>query len=111
MRNKNVSSLIVVDDNKPVGIIIERDSVEKLYVNDTSGGEQLIKDLMSFPLVTADARLSVEIAADKMIQNKINNKMIRHSLVVQDDDIKKPLSIITSTDFVTYLKSCIIQMD
>jgi CBS domain-containing protein len=106
MRNKNVSSLIVVDDNKPVGIIIERDSVKKLYVNDTSGGEQLIKDLMSFPLVTADARLSVEIAADKMIQNKV-----RHSLVVQDDDIKKPLSIITSTDFVTYLKSCIIQMD
>jgi len=98
MRDKNVSSLVVDDDNRPAGIITERDFVKKLYVNDTSGG-QLIKDLMSFPLVTADARLSVAAAADKMIQNKV-----RHLLVVEDVYKNKPLGIITSTDLVTYLK-------
>jgi len=96
MRDKNVSSLIVVDDdNIPVGIITERD----LVINYASGKSKLIQDLMSFPLVTADALLSVEVAADKMMQNKV-----RHLLVVEDDDITKPLGIVTSNDFVAYLK-------
>jgi len=54
---------------------------------------------MSSPLVTIDARLSIEAAADVMIQNKV-----RHLLVVENNDIKRPLGIVTSTDFVGYLK-------
>ena len=34
-----------------------------------------------------------------MIQNKV-----RHLLVVENDDRKRPLGIITGTDFVAYLK-------
>jgi signal-transduction protein with cAMP-binding, CBS, and nucleotidyltransferase domain len=59
----------------------------------------LIKNIMSSPLVTIDARLSIEAAADVMIQNKV-----RHLLVVENNDIKRPLGIVTSTDFVGYLK-------
>jgi CBS domain-containing protein len=29
---------------------------------------------------------------------------VRHLLVVDDEDVNKPLGIITSTDFTTYLK-------
>jgi len=56
---------------------------------------------MSSPLVTIDARLPVEAAADVMIQNKV-----RHLLVVEinNNDINKPLGIVTPTDFVAYLK-------
>jgi signal-transduction protein with cAMP-binding, CBS, and nucleotidyltransferase domain len=36
MRDKNVSSLVVVDDNnKPIAIVTERDFVRKVYVNDS----------------------------------------------------------------------------
>jgi signal-transduction protein with cAMP-binding, CBS, and nucleotidyltransferase domain len=71
-------------------------------VNDTSrsnSNSMLIKNIMSSPLVTIDARLSIEAAADVMIQNKV-----RHILVVENNDIKRPLGIVTSTDFVGYLK-------
>jgi predicted transcriptional regulator len=54
---------------------------------------------MSSPLVTTDALSPVEVAADIMIQNRV-----RHLLVVENDDINKPLGIITPTDFVAYLK-------
>lgn len=54
---------------------------------------------MSSPLVTIDARLPVEAAADIMIQNKV-----RHLLVVENNDINRPLGIVTPTDFVAYLK-------
>ena len=105
MRDNNVSSLVVIDDsnNKPIGIVTERDLVRKVCVNDTSGSNSssiLIKNIMSSsPLVTIDARLPVEAAADVMIQNKV-----RHLLVVENNDINRPLGIVTPTDFVAYLK-------
>ena len=106
MRDNNVSSLVVIDDsnNKPTGIVTERDLVRKVCVNDTSSDNSsrtmLIKNIMSsYPLVTVDARLPVEAAADVMIQNKV-----RHLLVVENNDINRPLGIVTSTDFVAYLK-------
>ncbi|HYA83620.1 MAG TPA: CBS domain-containing protein [Candidatus Bathyarchaeia archaeon] len=101
MRDKNVSSLVVIDEyNKPVGIVTERDFVRKVYVNDSSHrGDMLMKDIMSSPLITINTMTSVEEAADLMIQNKV-----RHLLVVENDDTKRPLGIITATDFVAYLK-------
>jgi CBS domain-containing protein len=105
MRDNNVSSLVVIDDsnNKPIGIVTERDLVRKVCVNDTSSNNSsrtmLIKNIMSSPLVTIDSRLPVEAAADVMIQNKV-----RHLLVVENNDINRPLGIVTPTDFVAYLK-------
>ena len=104
MRDNNVSSLVVIDDsnNKPTGIVTERDLVRKVCVNDTSSNSSrtmLIKNIMSSPLVTIDSRLPVEAAADVMIQNKV-----RHLLVVENNDINRPLGIVTATDFVAYLK-------
>ena len=101
MRDKNISSLVVIDDyNKPIGIVTERDFVRKVYINDSSHkGGLLMKDIMSSPLITINTITSVEEAADLMIQNKI-----RHLLVVENDDTNNPLGIITATDFVAYLK-------
>ncbi len=100
MRDKKVSSLVVVDRNsKPVGIITERDMVRKVCVHDASSKYTLVRDIMSDALVTADAISEVGVAADIMIQNQV-----RHLLVVEDDDINKPLGIITPSDFAGYLK-------
>lgn len=102
MRDNNVSSLVVIDDkndNKPTGIVTERDLVRKVCVSGMGSGSVVIKDLMSSPLVTIDARSPVEAAANVMIENKV-----RHLLVIKDNDTSRPLGIITSTDFVGYLK-------
>ena len=89
------------NNNKPIGIVTERDLVRKVCLNDASSSNMLIKNIMSsFPLVTIDVRSSVGAAADVMIQNKV-----RHLLVVEENnDISKPLGIIAPTDFVDYLK-------
>jgi CBS domain-containing protein len=113
MRDNNISSLVVVDNkknNKPIGIVTERDLVRKVCVNDANSSKMLIKNIMSSPLVTIDSRSSVEVAADIMSQNKV-----RHLLVVEENtdttnsdnddyDITRPLGIITPSDFVGYLK-------
>jgi CBS domain-containing protein len=100
MRDKNVSSLVVIDNNdKPTGIVTERDLVRKVCVNDASSKSMIIQHIMSSPIVTIDSSSPVEAAADVMIQNRV-----RHLLVVKDNDINQPQGIITPTDFATYLK-------
>jgi CBS domain-containing protein len=100
MRDKNISSLVVMNSsNKPIGIITERDLVRKVCASDSSSKNTNVKDILSDVLVTTDALSEVGVAADIMIQNKV-----RHLLVVEGDDITKPLGIITPTDFTGYLK-------
>ena len=100
MADKKVSSLVVTDaNNKPVGIVTERDLVRKVCVHDSSSKQTPVQEVMSDALVTTDALSEVPVAADIMIQNNV-----RHLLVINDDDINKPLGIITSSDFASYLK-------
>jgi CBS domain-containing protein len=107
MKDNKIGSLVVVDnknnDNKPIGIVTERDLVIKVCANDINSSKISIKEIMSSPLVTIDSRSSVEVAADTMAQNKV-----RHLLVVEEDknisEVNELLSIITPSDFVGYLK-------
>ena len=100
MRDRNVSSLVVIDANsKTVGIITERDLVRKVCVHDASSRDTSVRNIVSDALVTTDAISEVGVAADIMIQNQV-----RHLLVVKDDDINKPLGIITPSDLARYLK-------
>ena len=102
MRDKNVSSLLVIDDknnNKPIGIVTERDLSRKVCVNDGSSKNTPVQYITSSPLVTIDSISEVGVAADVMLQNKV-----RHLLVVKGNDINEPLGIISPSDFTAYLK-------
>ena len=115
MKDKNVSSLVVVDkEGNPQGLVTERDLVRKvLCINDVHTGSITNKEIMSSPLITINSKSSPSIAADMMLQNNV-----RHLLVVeegggggssrQDDyntknkDVKsssKPIGIVTPLDF------------
>ena len=100
MTENNISSLVVTNgNNKSVGIVTEKDLVTRVCVHDASSKNTTLENIMSSPLVTIDALSSVEVAADIMSQNGV-----RHLLVVKDEDISKPLGIITGSDFARYLK-------
>ena len=100
MIDKNKSSLVVTDNSKkPIGIVTERDLVRRICVNDASSSNTQIRDIMSFPLLTIDATASVGEAANFMLLNRV-----RHLLVIEDNDINKPLGIVTPSDFAGYLK-------
>ncbi len=100
MTEHNISSLVVTNgNNKSVGIVTERDLVTRVCVHDASSKTTNLENIISSPLVTIDALSSVQVAADIMSQNGV-----RHLLVVKDEDISKPLGIITASDFARYLK-------
>jgi CBS domain-containing protein len=99
MREKNISSLVVVDrDGKPQGLITERDLVRKVCTDDMPTSKVKNKEIMSYPLITIDSKSSPSIAADMMIQHNV-----RHLLVVDEyKDASSPVGIITPLDFTTY---------
>jgi CBS domain-containing protein len=102
MKDKNVSSLVVVDGNgKPQGLVTERDLVRKVCINDIRTATVTNKEIMSSPLITINSSSSPSVAADMMLQNNV-----RHLLVVDNDDksnnLNKPIGIITPRDFARY---------
>jgi CBS domain-containing protein len=99
MKDKNVSSLVVVDMNgKPQGLVTERDLARKVCINDVHTSTVTNKEIMSSPIITINAASSPSMAADMMLQNNV-----RHLLVVDDkDNANKPVSIITPRDFTRY---------
>ena len=97
MRDKEVSSLVVTDsEDKPMGIVTERDLVRQVCTKDVNSNAVIVHQIMSSPIATIDANSSVEVAADIMIQNKVRHLLVRNE--------NKVLGIITSSDFIGYLK-------
>jgi CBS domain-containing protein len=96
MKDKNVSSLLVIDaDGKPQGLVTERDLVRKVCINNVRTSAVKNKEIMSTPLITINSSSSPSAAADMMLQYNV-----RHLLAVDDkSDMKKPVGIITPLDF------------
>jgi CBS domain-containing protein len=99
MKDKNVSSLIVVDSfGNSKGLVTERDVVRNVCVKDVSTSKIIIKEIMSLSFITIKPDDSPSTAIDRMLQNNI-----RHLLVVDNThDINKPIGIVTPRDLIKY---------
>lgn len=103
MRDKKISSLIVVDKknkmgSEPIGIVTERDLVYRICAPGASSKDVGVQDIMSSPIATLEPSSTVEGAADLMLSNKV-----RHLLVVNADKI--PVGIVAPTDLNKYLQA------
>ncbi len=105
MKEKRISSLLVVDNTKknkkeePVGIVTERDLVNRVCAEGISGREVSVREIMSSPIATVEGQATIETAADLMLSNKV-----RHLLVV-DEQTGKPMGIIAPSDLNRYLRA------
>jgi CBS domain-containing protein len=101
MKDKNVSSLVVVDaTGKPQGLVTERDLVRKVCINDVRTSTITNKEVMSSPIITIKSSSTPSEAADMMLQYNI-----RHLFVVHDtngDPNNNPIGILTPLDFTRY---------
>jgi CBS domain-containing protein len=94
MKEKDVSSLVVVDNqNKPQGIVTERDVVRKACINDIRTSAVTLREIMSSPIITIDSTASASKAVDMMLQHDV-----RHLVVVDNNEASKPIGMITPLD-------------
>ncbi len=89
-----VSRLIVIDKEKPVGIITEKDLVKAIYRIDAKPVTAVrVSDVMSKDLVTTTEKNDIHDCAKLMLDNKISSV-----IVIKKD--KTLLGIVTKTDLV-----------
>jgi len=51
MRDKEIGSLVVVEQGKPMGIVTERDVVTKVAASNKQPSGVLVRDIMTSPLI------------------------------------------------------------
>lgn len=102
MLDHDIGSVVVVkrlvDGNKPVGILTEKDIVRQIGSSDFFLTQKPIRELMKYPLMTISPTTSVREAVQIMQSNNI-----RRLLVVDKDN--KPKGILTQKDVFKALSS------
>lgn len=97
MAKNKVSSVVITKDEKPFGMVTERDMVSKVVAQNKKPSEIKTVELMSSPIVVVSPLTPADEVAEKMILNKIRCVVVANA--------KEPLGIITVTDFVKHLHS------
>lgn len=100
MAEKGISSVFVVKDGQPVGIVSERDFIKKICARELPIAQVKIGDIMSKILTTADPETPIEVAVQRMVNHKIRR------LPIMDEG--KLVGIITVTDLAKYLRTTLL---
>jgi CBS domain-containing protein len=100
MSQKGISSLIVVKDAIPKGIITERDFVKKICAKQLEISQVKISNIMSRIRTVADPDTPIEVAVQRMA-----NQGIRRLPIMQEG---KVVGIITVTDLARYLRTILL---
>ena len=87
-----VGSIVVVESERPIGIVTERDIIEKVVVKNKIPEKVKLKDIMTRPVITVGPTTSLKEAINIMIK-----KGIRRLPVV---DGGKLIGIVTDTDIL-----------
>jgi signal-transduction protein with cAMP-binding, CBS, and nucleotidyltransferase domain len=100
----NIGSIIVVDnDEKPVGMVTERDMLRKIIMTSRNPKQTSISQIMSTPLVTGDPDMDVEHAARFMLQ-----KDVKRLPIVEEG---KMIGIVTFTDIIRAQPQIVIALE
>lgn len=71
MNANEIGCLIVVDRDKPLGIVTERDMLKRIICGSRGCKTAIIRDIMSRPLITASANMRAGDAAKLMLERNI----------------------------------------
>jgi signal-transduction protein with cAMP-binding, CBS, and nucleotidyltransferase domain len=94
MCQEGVGSVIILDHNKPIGIVTEEDINCKVVAKDLKPSKVHVNEIMSTPLITVSADKTVGDAAHMMVKHKV-----RRLPVV--DEHNKVIGIVTVRDLLT----------
>jgi CBS domain-containing protein len=95
MSSEKISALPVVEHDKLVGIISERDYVRKVASQEIPAWSVKIHEIMTSDVITIDINDSIEHCTSIM-----SSKRIRHLPVMQDGEL---VSLVSITDIVNML--------
>lgn len=97
MNEKDISFLVVMKDESPIGVVTERDFVGRIAAEDKKASEIPLLEITSMKFRWVEPMTEIEDAVQKML-----NSNIRRLVVLENE---KLAGIITQTDLTSYLRS------
>ena len=68
MKMSEIGSVVITEEDKPVGIVTERDIVMKVIMKDRDPSKLKVKEIMSSPLVTIESDASLKRACKLLVE-------------------------------------------
>ena len=93
---KDVSFLVIMKNNTPIGVLSESDFVKRLAADDKKASEVIVSEIMSSNFRWVEPETEIEDAIQKMLNNNIRR------LVILDNS--KLVGVITQTDLTEFLR-------
>jgi len=97
-----MGSLIVMEDDTIVGIITERDVIEKIILNEKNPKTTLVKEVMTPKVKTVSALSSIQDAVDIMHKNKIKKLPVIYNQhvvgIITENDITHAIDLISKME-------------
>jgi CBS domain-containing protein len=103
LEEKNIGSLVVIENGKLAGLFTERDYARKVVLKGRSSKETLVRDIMSSNLLF----VSPDNTLDECMQ-LMTDKFTRHLPVLENDDLVGVISIGDIVKYTIYDKDFII---
>lgn len=100
MTEKGISSVFIVKEGNPVGILTERDFIKKICAKELAVSQVRVGDIMSKLLTTASPDTPIEVAVQRMVNHKIRRLPIMEN--------GKVVGIITVTDLAKHLRTTLL---
>jgi CBS domain-containing protein len=100
MSEKGVSSLIVLSEEQPIGIITERDFIKKICLKELKLSSVKVGDMMSKIRTFASPDTTIDVAVQRMVNNRIRRLPIMEN--------GKLVGIITVTDLAKHLRTILL---
>ena len=88
MKMSGIGSVVITEEDKPVGIVTDRDIVMKVIMKDRDPSKLKVKEIMSSPLMTIEADASLRRAGKLLVE-----KGIRRLLVIDDGELVGVVSL------------------
>ena len=88
MKMSGIGSVVITEEDKPVGIVTDRDIVIKVIMGDRDPSKLKVKEIMTSPLVTIEADASLRHACKLLVE-----KGIRRLLVIDADELTGVVSL------------------
>jgi len=108
MTDRRIGSIIITERGQPIGIVTERDMLERVVSQCRDPCNTRMREIMSTPLITIPREMGILEAMKKMIEHNISRLVVMKGDallgIVSERDVVRAVSLASLTSFSSLLR-------